>query len=130
MKTEFKTIQVMPISRAVGAEISGADIAAGISDQQFAEIRQAFIEFGVIFLRDQVITPDQHIEFARRWGEINVNRFFHPVKTHPIIAEVRKDPDQKANIGAAWHTDHSYDRIPAMGSILYAREVPKLGGDT
>ena len=65
-----------------------------------------------------------------RWGEINVNRFFRPVETHPIIAEVRKDPDQNANIGAAWHTDHSYDQIPAMGSILYAREVPKLGGDT
>ena len=130
MKTEFKTIEVVPISRAVGAEISGANIAAGISDQQFAEIRQAFIDHGVIFFRDQVITPDQHIEFARRWGEINVNRFFRPVKTHPIIAEVRKDPDQEANIGAAWHTDHSYDRIPAMGSILYAREVPKIGGDT
>ena len=130
MKTEFKTIQVMPISRAVGAEISGADIAAGISDRQFAEIRQAFIDYGVIFFRDQVLSPDQHIEFARRWGEINVNRFFKPVQTHPIIAEVRKEPDQNANIGAAWHTDHSYDQIPAMGSILYAREVPKLGGDT
>ena len=130
MKTEFKTIEVMPISREVGAEISGADIAAGIDDQQFAEIRQAFIDYGVIFFRDQVLSPDQHIEFARRWGEINVNRFFQPVKTHPIIAEVRKDPDQKTNIGAAWHTDHSYDQIPAMGSILYAREVPKLGGDT
>jgi taurine dioxygenase len=130
MKTEFKTIKVMPVSREVGAEIRGADIAAGISDQQFGEIRQAFIDHGVIFFRNQEITPDQHIEFARRWGEINVNRFFKPVKTHPIIAEVRKDPDQKANIGAAWHTDHSYDQIPAMGSILYAREVPKLGGDT
>ncbi len=130
MNTEFKTIGVMPISREVGAEISGADIAAGISDQQFTEIRQAFIDYGVIFFRDQVITPDQHIEFAQRWGEINVNRFFQPVKTHPIIAEVRKDPDQETNIGAAWHTDHSYDQIPAMGSILYAREVPSLGGDT
>jgi taurine dioxygenase len=130
MKTEFKTIEVMPVSRAVGAEISGADIAAGISDEQFTEIRQAFIDHGVIFFRDQEITPDQHIEFARRWGEINVNRFFRPVETHPIIAEVRKDPDQETNIGAAWHTDHSYDQIPAMGSILYAREVPKLGGDT
>ena len=71
MRTEYKTIKVIPISREVGAEISGADIAAGISNQQFAEIRQAYIDHGVIFFRDQVITPDQHIEFARRWGEIN-----------------------------------------------------------
>ncbi|MBT8437582.1 MAG: TauD/TfdA family dioxygenase, partial [Gammaproteobacteria bacterium] len=62
--------------------------------------------------------------------EINVNRFFQAVETHPIIAEVRKEADQKANIGAQWHTDHSYDEIPAMGSILYAREVPAVGGDT
>jgi taurine dioxygenase len=50
--------------------------------------------------------------------------------THPVIAEVRKEAHQKTNIGAAWHTDHSYDQRPAMGSILYAREVPSVGGDT
>jgi taurine dioxygenase len=130
MSREFKTIKAVPVSRAVGAEISGVDIAAGISDEQFSELKQAYSDYAVIFLRDQDITPDQHIQFARRWGEINVNRFFHPLETHPEIAEVRKEPHQKANIGADWHTDHSYDQIPAMGSILYAREVPSLGGDT
>ena len=130
MSSKFKTIKAVPVSRAVGAEISGVDIAAGISDEQFSELKQAYSDYAVIFLRDQVITPDQHIQFARRWGEINVNRFFHPLETHPEIAEVRKEPHQKANIGADWHTDHSYDQIPAMGSILYAREVPSLGGDT
>ncbi|MCZ6579661.1 MAG: TauD/TfdA family dioxygenase [Gammaproteobacteria bacterium] len=130
MNSEYRTLKAIPVSREVGAEISRVDIAAGISDEQFSELKQAFSDYGVIFLRDQDITPDQHIEFARRWGEINVNRFFQPVETHPQIAEVRKEPHQKANIGAAWHTDHSYDQIPAMGSILYAREVPELGGDT
>lgn len=130
MKSIFNTIQVDPISREVGAEISGVDIAAGISDEQFTEIRQTYIDYGVIFLRDQEITPDQHIEFAKRWGEINVNRFFKAVETHAMIAEVRKEAHQKKNIGSTWHTDHSYDQIPAMGSILYAREVPALGGDT
>ena len=118
------------MSPFVGAVVDGVDIAAGISDAQFAELRTAFIEHAVIFLRDQDISPDQHIEFARRWGEINVNRFFKEVDSHPIIAEVRKAPDQKINIGGAWHTDHSYDQIPAMGSVLYAREVPSVGGDT
>ena len=128
--TGFKTIEINRLSPALGAEICGVDIAAGISDEQFAEIRQAYSDFGVIFFRDQDITPDQHIAFARRWGEINVNRFFQKVESHPIIAEVRKEADQKANIGSAWHTDHSYDQIPAMGSILYARVVPTVGGDT
>ncbi len=130
MTTKFATIEVSPLSPALGGIISGVDIAAGVSDEQFAEIRQAFIDYSVIFFRDQQITPDQHIEFARRWGEINVNRFFQAVDSHPIIAEVRKEADQKKNIGAEWHTDHSYDEIPAMGSILYAREVPTVGGDT
>ena len=126
----YKTITVTPLSPALGGEISGVDIAAGVSDEQFADIRQAFTDYGVIFFRDQDLTPDQHIEFAERWGDINVNRFFHPVETHPVIAEVRKEPDQKTAIGETWHTDHSYDQVPAMGSILYAREVPEVGGDT
>lgn len=130
MSTNFNTIGISRLAPALGAEISGVDIAAGIGDEQFAEIRQAFSDFGVIFFREQEISPDQHIEFARRWGEINVNRFFQAVATHPLIAEVRKEPHQKANIGSAWHTDHSYDQIPAMGSVLYAREVPSVGGDT
>ncbi len=130
MSTDYKTIEASPVSPALGAEISGVDIAAGISDEQFAELRQAYVDYGVIFLRDQDITPDQHIEFARRWGDINVNRFFQAVATHPVIAEVRKEAEQKANIGSSWHTDHSYDQVPAMGSILYAREVPSVGGDT
>jgi taurine dioxygenase len=128
--TNYKTLQVTPLSPALGAEISGVDIADGISDVQFAELRQAFTDYAVIFLRDQDITPEQHIAFAEGWGKINVNRFFKPTDDYPVIAEVRKEADQKANIGSSWHTDHSYDQCPAMGSILYAREVPSVGGDT
>jgi len=130
MSKRYKTLEATPLSPALGAEIGGVDIASGISEEQFDELRQAYIDHGVIFLRDQDITPEQHIEFARRWGDINVNRFFQAVATHPLIAEVRKEAGQKANIGSSWHTDHSYDKIPAMGSILYAREVPSVGGDT
>jgi len=130
MKTEYKTIKAIPLSPALGAEISGVDIAAGVSDEQLADLRKAFVDYGVIFLREQEITPEQHIAFAERWGKINVNRFFHPVNDYPVIAEVRKEAEQKSNIGSSWHTDHSYDQCPAMGSILYAREVPNVGGDT
>ncbi len=130
MTGNYQFLEVHPSSPALGAEIGGVDIAAGVDDAQFAELRRAFAEYGVIFLRDQQITPQQHIEFARRWGEINVNRFFRAVDDYPLIAEVRKEAHQKANIGSSWHTDHSYDQIPAMGSLLYAREVPEVGGDT
>ncbi len=83
-----------------------------------------------MFFRDQKLTPEQHIAFARHFGPINVNRFFRSIDGHPEIAEVRKEPHQKSNFGGAWHTDHSYDQAPAKGSILYALEVPEIGGDT
>ncbi len=123
-------VEVKPISPALGAEIRGVDLASGVDDGQFAAIRQAYDDYGVILFRDQELTPAQHVAFAERWGEININRFFRPVDGFPMIAEVRKEPHQKDNIGGGWHTDHSYDRVPAMGSILLAREVPESGGDT
>lgn len=122
-------IEVAPVAGALGAEIHGVDLAT-LDDATFAEIRQAFHDHSVIFFRDQAITPEQHIAFARRFGPINVNRFFTQVAGHPEIAEVRKEPDQKKNIGEVWHTDHSYDQVPALGSMLVAREVPDHGGDT
>jgi taurine dioxygenase len=123
-------IQVTPYSSALGAVISGVDLALPLSDSDFATIRQAFLDHGVIFLRDQQLTPAQHLAFARRWAPIDVNRFFKAVTGHPEIAEVRKEADQTTNIGGGWHTDHSYDEVPAMGSVLLARELPPRGGDT
>ncbi len=116
-------------SSSLGAEFTDLDITK-LSNSDFERLRDAYRDHGVIFIRDQELTPEQHIEFAERWGKININRFFGAVPDHPQIAEVRKEPEQKVNIGGGWHTDHSYDLEPAMGSILYAREVPETGGDT
>jgi taurine dioxygenase len=123
-------IQVAPLATHVGAEILGVDLAGPLGKPELAEIRRALGEYGVVFFRDQELTPEQHIAFARCFGEIDVNRFFATVPGYPMIAEVRKEPEQQRNIGNGWHTDHSYDEAPALGSMLYAREVPKTGGDT
>ena len=123
-------MEVRPISGALGAEIFGVDFAAGVDEETFDCIRTTFHEHGVIVIRDQDLTPEQHVAAARRFGDINVNRFFTPVDGHPEVAEVRKEPDQKRNIGNKWHTDHSYDDAPALGSMIYALEVPPVGGDT
>jgi taurine dioxygenase len=124
------TLNVTPYSSALGALITGVDLSQPLSDSEFATIRQAFLDHGVIFFRDQRITPEQHLDFARRWAPIDINRFFKPVDGYPEIAEVRKEAAQTTNIGGDWHTDHSYDQVPAMGSLLLAREVPPRGGDT
>ena len=123
-------LEVRPVSGGVGVEIANVDLAGDLSNSDFAAIRDAFIEHGLIFFREQNMTPDEHIAFAERWGEININRFFPRVEGYDQIAAVVKEKDQLGNIGGGWHTDHSYDHIPAMGSILLARETPPIGGDT
>ena len=114
---------------AVGAEVAGVDLNH-LNLATLSELREAHAQYSVLFFRDQQLTPEAHIALAEHWGEININRFFTPVDNYPQIAEVRKEPDQKFNIGGGWHTDHSYDQIPALGSLLYAKEVPTTGGDT
>jgi len=126
----MSNILIKPTSGSMGVEINNVDLSKELSDSLFSEIRETFIAHGLIFFRDQELTPDDHLRFAKRWGEININRFFVKVEGYDQIAEVRKDADQKINIGGAWHTDHSYDQVPAMGSILLAKETPKIGGDT
>ncbi|MCJ2059907.1 TauD/TfdA family dioxygenase [Methylobacterium sp. J-048] len=123
-------LSVTPLGVHVGAEIAGLDLAVPLDDAARDTIAAALAEYGVVFFRGQNLTPEQHIALAERFGQIDVNRFFKAVDGHPKIAEVRKEAHQAANIGGQWHTDHSYDAEPAKGSILYARAVPRVGGDT
>jgi taurine dioxygenase len=116
-------------TQGVGAEITGVDVRHATAGE-FEAIRAAFAEHGVIFLRDQTLSETDHIALAERFGPININRFFAAHPDHPEIAMVAKEPDQTDNIGGGWHTDHSYDQEPALGSILVARVLPKTGGDT
>jgi taurine dioxygenase len=89
-------VQVTPFSSALGAVISGVDLSTSIDDASFAALRKAFGEYGVIFFRDQNITPEQHLAFSRRFAPIDINRFFNAVDGYPEIAEVRKEPEQNA----------------------------------
>jgi taurine dioxygenase len=105
----LNTMRIHPVGHAVGAEISGLDLSEPISDGDLDIVRRALADRGVVFFRNQT--------FAHAEG-------------YPEIAMVVKEPHQTRNIGGGWHTDHSYDHEPALGSILYAREVPPTGGDT
>ena len=114
---------------AVGARVEDINLSQVTPDQLNA-LKQAFADHEVLFFEDQDLPPEAHLAFAERWGEINVNRFFATVPGHPAIAQVVKEPEQQGNIGGYWHTDHSYDQIPALGSMLLARQTPPVGGDT
>ena len=127
---DAQQMTISPVSGAVGAEVRGIDISRPLPAGTVAALREALGAHGVIFFRDQVLSEAQHIAFAGQFAAININRFFQAAPGFPEIAEVRKEPEQTKNIGGGWHTDHSYDQIPALGSVLYAREVPEAGGDT
>ncbi len=116
-----------PLAGFLGAEVYDIDIRDAALHP---DILRAFAKYSVLVFRDQQLTPDDHLTFAKQFGEINTNRFFKPLDGHPQIATVFKDVDHQHAIGEQWHTDHSYDQIPAMGSVLHALEIPENGGDT
>ena len=128
--SRYRHIRLEPTGAALGAEIKDLDLSSPLSEESASELATAHAEFGVLFFHQQSLTCAQHLRAARSLGEVNVNRFFTSVDGYDEIAEVRKEPDQTFNVGGGWHTDHSYDQIPALGSILLARETPNGGGDT
>jgi taurine dioxygenase len=125
----YERIGVHPISGAIGAEISGVDLT-NLDDEFWEEIHRAFLEHLVIFFRDQNVTPEQQIAFAGRFGEIGYYPFVEGMAAYPEIVEVRKEPEEEENFGGIWHSDTTYLETPPLGAILYAKELPAIGGDT
>lgn len=124
-----KTVNVEPAD-GVGAYVRNFSLADAKNPDDIEFLRDALGEYGVLFFENQTITPEQHLHVAELFGPININRFFPAVSGYKKIAQVLKEPTQSKNIGSNWHTDHSYDEIPAMGSILVSKKTPDRGGDT
>ena len=127
---EYKHITVSPIAASLGAEVGGVDLSADLDDNVIAEIRRALLDNLAIFFHGQQLTPEQHLAFARRFGTLNLHDQVKGMEDHPEIIEVRKEPGDERNFGGAWHGDVTYLEEPPLGSILYALEVPEVGGDT
>jgi taurine dioxygenase len=121
--------QIQPLTPAIGAVIEGVDLAQPMSDDLLQTIRQALLRHKVIFFQDQQLTPVQHRDFAARFG---------PLHTHPLYPGVPEAPELfildnhagNPTDNDAWHTDITFIETPPMGSILYAKRLPPLGGDT
>ena len=112
-----------------GATIEGVDLSK-IGRAEADALRGHLFEHGALFFRDQSLSPEDHIRLAELIAPIDINRFFPADERWPMIAKVEKTAEQTTNIGGGWHTDHSYDAAPAMGSVLVARDLPPSGGDT
>jgi taurine dioxygenase len=127
----YVSIQVDKLTPHAGAEVRGVDLAQPLDERTFKEIHDALIDNGVIFFRDQRLTPDQQKAFGRLFGELHM----HPaapslLEGHPEILVIHADETSKHVAGENWHSDVSCDREPPMGSILYMHELPPVGGDT
>ena len=123
-------MKVRKIAGALGAEISGVDLSAGLTTARAADIRKVLLEHQVIFLRNQRLTPAQFLAFARHMGEPVEYPFVKGLESYPHIIEVKKLEHERSNFGGIWHSDTTYLEEPPMGSMLLSKEVPPYGGDT
>src|SRR5262245_401749 len=129
-ETSYDTITVEKLTPIVGAEVGGIDLSRPLGNRTFDELHRALAENLVIFFRDQHLTEDQHLAFGRLFGELHI----HPAAPHapgkPELMIIHADKDSPRANGEGWHTDVSCDQEPPMGSILYIRQSPPIGGDT
>jgi len=130
-------IEIIPTGAALGAEIRGVDLARPPDDATFAAIERAYDEHGVVFFRDQRLTPQQQVAFTRRFGEIAFNIFGErwSVPGAPeivVVSNIAEDgrPIGVRRAGENWHSDMCYTARPPRGTMLYALEIPELFGLT
>jgi taurine dioxygenase len=122
-------MEIRRIAGALGAEIHGVDLAAP-SEAEISFIRKAWLEHLVLFFRDQPLSPEAYMAFARRLGKPIEYPFVKGIAGFPEIIEVKKLEHEKVNFGGIWHSDTAYLDEPPMASMLLAREIPPYGGDT
>lgn len=125
----WASFRTTPCSATVGASVDGLDLSAELSDDAVAELRQALLDFKVLFFRDQLVTPAAHVAFARRFGELELHPFIPANPEQPELVRFEKTPDV-GGYENIWHTDVTWRPEPSMGAVLHAVEVPAAGGDT
>ena len=118
------------MSGSLGAEVSGVDLSGALDDHTVAGIRAGLLEYLVLVFRDQSLDPRSLAAFARRFGTLNRHPYVKPLDGHPDVFRIVKEPDDLHHFGNSWHSDLSYAERPALGTMLYATELPPHGGDT
>lgn len=126
----YRYIETQRISGALGAEVSGVNLAEPLAPEVLAEVRSALLEHQVIFFRDQDMNPERLLRFAQHWGEIHRHPYIAGMPDYPDVLELSKKPGDKRNFGGDWHTDQMFAPRPALGTMLWAKQAPEAGGDT
>lgn len=124
-------LEILPLTPKLGVEISAIDITQ-IDDSGFEILYRHWLERKVIFLRDQSLDLDQLLSFSRRFGRLMRLPYVKPYANYPQIIRVLKEADETdmGVFGGDWHSDFSFLKAPPKASILYAEQLPPVGGDT
>lgn len=130
--TMASTIQVRPLTCALGAELHGVQLADAAQDEGlFQDIRRLLLTHKVLFLREQQLSRAQHVAFARRFGELEDHPVAGSDPEHPGLVRIYKSPEAPPDrYENAWHTDATWRAQPPMGCVLRCVECPPVGGDT
>ncbi len=123
-------MEVVPISTAIGAEVFGADLSKPHDEAFWAELYRCFLQFGVLAIRDQDLSPAAHVQVARQFGAPQRDGLETGVDGEMHVTAIVKEPGETENFGHEWHQDMSYLQTPPKASLLYGVEVPPVGGDT
>ena len=126
---QYEHITVTPKGVTLGAEISGVRLSGDLPDEVIAEIRRAWLDYKVVYVRDQDISSTEHVEFARRFGELEVHPFLLGSEEHPELVRFEKGVEA-SGFENGWHHDVTWRATPSMGAILRSIQVPATGGDT
>ena len=125
-------MRVEPLTVNIGAELFGVSLADAARDEAlFAEIKALLLKHRVLFLRDQAITPAEHVAFARRFGELEDHPVVGSDPDNPGLVRIYKDFDSPPeHYENAYHCDATWRDCPPMGCVLRCVETPAVGGDT
>ena len=127
---EFETIQAKPVSGAIGAEITGVDLSQPVDEHTRAEIYDAFLHYLVVFLRNQDLTPAQHVAFAKLFGEVQMGGSIPRLEEQPEVKKQEYTQQAQVSGDVNMHSDDTFVEVPSKCSILYGLKMPPAGGDT
>jgi taurine dioxygenase len=123
-------VTVTRVGVNLGAEVSGVDLRGALSDEVFGVIEDALVENELIIFRDQDITSENLMAFGRRFGELTVHPFSPNEASAPQLIKFRNDETNPPFGTDVWHSDETFRAEPPMATVLCAKEVPAIGGDT
>jgi taurine dioxygenase len=131
-----QSFDIRPFDAPLGAEVIGLDIGQPVSDADFQRIHRAHLDHHVLVFRGQRISPQQQIDFSRRFGPLQIHVLHQfGLAGHPevlVVSNILENgkPIGLGDAGYYWHSDLSYKERPSLGSLLHAQELPAEGGDT